>query len=357
MLFRSPYVVAMALATALYGFLALWISFQIARRYVAERWAFLATIGIWFASSLPVYMYFNPSWSHAHSAFAIALFLWYWNKTRDTRTLRQWILLGLIAGLMMNVYYVSAVMLLLPFFELVKRLRVAIPEHKRGMRSLVFDGILFACTALLAFLPTLITKKIIFGSYLNFGYTERWYLKSPALLKVCFSSEHGLFSWTPIIVPAVVGLFFLARHDRNLARYLLIVFAVYLYAIGCYQDWNGIASFGNRFFVSLTPLFVLGLAALFDRLAHSWKRCRTVILATASLSLFILWNLGMMYQWGVHLIPTRGPISWHEAVYNQFAVVPGSAYRNLEDYLTRRGRLMQRIEDEDIKQLKSHKPD
>jgi hypothetical protein len=49
----EPYVVSMAVATALYGFLALWISFQIARRYLAERWAFLGTIGIWFASSLP----------------------------------------------------------------------------------------------------------------------------------------------------------------------------------------------------------------------------------------------------------------------------------------------------------------
>lgn len=127
--FSYPYVVSMAFATALYGFLALWISFQIARRYVAERWAFLATIGIWFASSLPVYMYFNPWWSHAHSAFAVALFLWYWDKTRGTRTLRQWILLGLIAGLMMNVYYASAVLLLLPFFGFVARLRAALSEH------------------------------------------------------------------------------------------------------------------------------------------------------------------------------------------------------------------------------------
>ena len=37
---------------------------------------------------LPVYMYFNPSWSHAHSAFIVALFVWYWDRTRTTRTFR-----------------------------------------------------------------------------------------------------------------------------------------------------------------------------------------------------------------------------------------------------------------------------
>src|SRR5208282_1343233 len=115
--FSKPYRVAMALGTALYGFLALVISFVLARRYVAERWAFLATLGIWFGSALPVYMYFNPSWSHAHSAFMVALFVWYWTTTRPARTASQWAILGAIGGLMLDVYYVSGVLLLLPLLE------------------------------------------------------------------------------------------------------------------------------------------------------------------------------------------------------------------------------------------------
>ena len=73
--YSRPYLVAMALGTAVYGLFALLISFGLARKYVPEHWAFLATVGIWFGSSLPVYMYFNPSWSHVHSAFLAALFL------------------------------------------------------------------------------------------------------------------------------------------------------------------------------------------------------------------------------------------------------------------------------------------
>ena len=81
--FAKPYVVSMALGTALYGFLSVWLSFRLARKYLFQRYAFLATLGIWFASSLPLYMYFNPSWSHALSAFIVALFVWYWDRTRD----------------------------------------------------------------------------------------------------------------------------------------------------------------------------------------------------------------------------------------------------------------------------------
>ena len=115
--FSEPYLVAMAMGTALYGFLAIWISFRLARKFLPERWAFLAALGIWFASSLPVYMYFNPSWSHAHSAFTVALFLYYWDCTRVERTTLQWALLGVIAGLMMDVYYPNAILLLFPLLE------------------------------------------------------------------------------------------------------------------------------------------------------------------------------------------------------------------------------------------------
>jgi len=58
--YSRPYVLAMGLTTSFYGFSALFLAFRIARKYFENEWAFLATIGIWLASSLPIYMYFNP---------------------------------------------------------------------------------------------------------------------------------------------------------------------------------------------------------------------------------------------------------------------------------------------------------
>src|SRR5215469_3274802 len=105
--FSWPYRCAMAFGTGFYGFLGLLLSFRLARKYVGPLWSFLATVAIWWASSLPVYMYFNPSWSHAHSAFAVGLFLWYWDATREGRSHVQWLVLGMIVGLMLDVYYIN----------------------------------------------------------------------------------------------------------------------------------------------------------------------------------------------------------------------------------------------------------
>ena len=116
------------------------------------------------------------------------------------------------------------------------------------------------------------------------------------------------------------------------------------------------SSFGARFFVSLTPLFILGLAAFFNWLAGVWRERRAAIAATALTALLIVWNLGLIFQWGVHLIPARGPISWRDAAYNQVAVVPEQATRTLKSYLIRRKQLMHRIEEQDVQHIKSGQP-
>ena len=354
--FSSPYLLAMALGTAFYGFLALLFSYSLARKYVEERWAFLATLGVWGASSLPVYMYFNPAWSHAHSAFAVALFIWYWERTRGGRTLLQWILLGLIAGLMVDVYFMNGVFLLLPLVEsLIAYWNFLKAKDYLAAGPLLAGNTCFLFAIILAFIPTLITRYIIFGGFFRFGsYTALpWDWTAPNWRSVLFSSEHGLFSWTPILALAIAGLFLAPRAARSLALFLALTAGGFYYVISSYPFWHGMASFGNRFFISLTPVFVFGLALLLQRFAGFFRSVnRAFAAASVLLFLFILWNLGFIFQWGAHLISPRGPVSFSQVTYNQFFVVPHQISADLQRYLFKRKALMQQIEQKDVEQLK-----
>jgi len=162
-----------------------------------------------------------------------------------------------------------------------------------------------------------------------------------------------LFSWTPLLILSVCGLFLLRKYDRDFAFFSLVAFGAYLYTIGCYQDWHGISSFGSRFFVLLTPLFVLGLAAAFDSLEHVWRGSHAIRFAPAMTLAFVLWNMGLIFQWGTHAIPVRGPISWNEAARNQFELVPVRAEEIMKSYFVNRTSLMKQIEQEDVNELKS----
>jgi hypothetical protein len=356
--FSAPYRVAMAFGTAFWGFLGLLLAFRLARQYAGDVWACIATLAIWWASSLPVYMYFNPSWSHAHSAFVASLFVFYWHQTRKQRTLRQWLVLALITGLMLNVYYANAALLMI---LVVDALRDYVSAFRGGVgsRAAVLDllakHLLFAAVTLLCLLPTFVTRYIVYGNPFESGYAsvQNWAWRSPYFLAVLFSSEHGLFSWTPLLLLASVGLVLFRWQEPRVGAPLLAGALTFYGFIACYPDWAGISSFGNRFFISLTPLFILGLSVFLARVAAMFRSQRAAV-TTASIVLvaFMLWNGAFMFQWGEHLIPPRGPISWSEMIHNQFKVVPQQLVAHLKDYLFHRHDLMRQIEDRDVEQMK-----
>ena len=354
--FSAPYRIAMALTTVVLGFLGLLLAFRVARRYVEERWALLAAIAVWGATSLAVYMYFNPSWSHAQSAFVVALFFWYWLETRADRTLFQWLFLGLVAGLMLDVYYVNVVLLLLLLPEALAAYASALRSPSFKMRALsapLAKHAVFAFTILVCMLPTFLAHSIIYGSPFASGYIpiRFWHWKSPYLVQVLFSSDHGLFAWTPLIAFSFIGLFLFSRRNPSVGGPVLLAILAFYYVIASYPDWDGISSFGNRFFVSLTVFLVLGLAVLLQRVAGYFRSRTSAVAAISSvLACFVIWNLGLIFQWGTRLIPARGQVVWGEVVHNQFVVVPRELSSQVAEYLLRRRQMMNRIEQHDAPQ-------
>ena len=356
--FSAPYRYAMAFGTSFYGFLALLLSFRLTCRYVGQVWSFLATIAIWWSSSLPVYMYFNPSWSHALSAFMVALFPWYWDSTRKCRSRTQWLLLGVIVGLMLDVYYANLMLVTVLAVEALEQyIQLLAPRGSvsPSFLQLFSRHLLFGAMVCLFMIPTFVSRWIVYGGPFETGYVsvQDFLWRSPVFFSVLFSSNHGLLSWTPLLGFAILGLMMLSFRLPSVGIPVFTGMAAFYLFISVYPDWAGIASYGNRFFISLTSGFILGLAHLLERSAGQVRPQRIAWAASSgALACFVLWNLGLIYQFGTHLVPARGPISFREAAYNQFHVVPVQLTSHLRAYFSRRSDLMRQIEQGDIEQLR-----
>jgi hypothetical protein len=74
--------------------------------------------------------------------------------------------------------------------------------------------------------------------------------------QVLFSSYHGLFAWSPIVVVAIIGWLVAPRADREIALACILMFAAEWIANGTLDRyfWGGM-SFGGRRFVDLTVPF------------------------------------------------------------------------------------------------------
>ena len=94
----APYIAAVSYGSACYGFLAVWLSARIAGRIVGR--GVLAAVVIWIGTPLVYYMYVTPPFSHACSAFAVALFITVWLRVRDSWSPAGAAWLGLTGALM-----------------------------------------------------------------------------------------------------------------------------------------------------------------------------------------------------------------------------------------------------------------
>ena len=344
--YSAPYRWSCAFGTALYGWLAILMGWSMAGRTTGRTAALVAALGLWWASSLPVYMYFLPFHVHALAAFSVTLFVWCWFRWQPFADRGgRWFVWGLTGGLMASVYYLDALFLTLAIWELGLTAQTPAERPHRRWRPAVW----FACGAWLALLPHFWVKWALYGSPFVTGYQDEFFWSHPRFWQVGFSPDHGLFTWTPVVLLAAVGLLVWAWRHRFVGSAIVTTLALFYYVVASYQTWHGLSSFGNRFFLSFTFAWVVGLATFIQ---WSGRRAwRHPALARASGQVIgvglVLWNIGLIFQWGTDIIPNRGSVSFGTVARNQITVVPSRIGGFLWRYFTDRSGLTEDVEQTD----------
>ena len=232
---------------------------------VAERLGlapFGAALAVWFGTPLLFYMYVAPPFSHACSAFAVALFMWTWLKVRASWSIQGAFALGAAGALMAMIREQDLFFVAGPAADFVLT----------GFR-LQASGFRLAAGAagVLGFAAAYIPQAIVYvrlNGHLGPSrlVTRKMSWHAPHALQVMFSPEHGYFVWTPLALIAIAGLVWLAvatnQSDRRVAGCMLLVIALQVYVGGSVESWTVAGAFGQRRFIALTAFLVIGLAAL-----------------------------------------------------------------------------------------------
>jgi len=156
--------------------------------------------GILFGTALSNYAFLHCNFAHWMSCAAVSLLLWTAFESR-ARALREywWIGVGACFGLACLLRWQSA--LLAPL------LLVACPRETSGRWSRRVAGLLGAlAVAAVVFLPQVAAWRAVYGHWLVVPQGQgflRW--GQPSILHVLWSRDHGLFTYSPLLLLAVVG--------------------------------------------------------------------------------------------------------------------------------------------------------
>jgi hypothetical protein len=266
-----------------------------------------------------------------------ALFIVFWLETRGHRTTRQWIALGLLGGLMTLCREQLGLFMLLPALEGLFDYEGLIAGRRwAAIRSLFARHLLFLAAIALALVPQFLVYRSLNGRWGPSGHVSGkldWL--SGHFFPTLIDPAHGALLWTPIWLPALLGLALLWRRDRRLTLMLAAAFIAQVYLNGAFgPTWHLSGSFGFRRLIEATPIFILGLALLLDRLRL--PRPLVVMLG----GLLVAWNFGLIAQWSLPPRPIRDGLVWDGMLQRQIAV-PREALSKLPTLLFDRCKLVE----------------
>ena len=351
--FSTPYVAAVAYGSAVYAFAAVLLGIRAARTVVGGG-GLLGGAAIWLGTPLFFYMYIAPPFSHACSAFAVALFINIWLHVRRTWSVRGAVALGLSGALATMVREQDVFFLAGPAVDFALT-SLAAPSHARHhpLRAALAGSGAFV----IGMLPQLCAYQALNGHPSPSTYvTRKMYWHAPHALKVLVDPEHGFFFWTPLAALAIAGLILLAVRplpparrasdqdalsrglrllpaDRaRIAGCLLLMVTLQVYVSGAVDSWTVAGAFGQRRFVAVSAILVIGMAALWQRVStHAGGRIALGLVV----AICVYWNLALVALFGTRMMD-RQRIEVRRNAYDAFVTLPRMAPDLVWRYFARR---------------------
>jgi len=365
--YSQPYVSAVAYGSAFYGFAAIVIAVAAARRVVGT-YEISSGLAVWLGTPLLFYMYVAPPFSHACSAFAVALFVAVWLNVRQTWNVGGVVALGLAGALMAMVREQDLLCALGPALDFAlaqikgqgKRESARGSSEARSRRASASGGgapravsnakpVLVALAGCFAFLIGYLPQLIAYQALNGFPrpsplVTRKMFWYSPHAVQVLLDPEHGFLLWTPLALLALAGLILLVavprsvvaddvvgNDRRQIAGCMLLMVAMQVYISGAVESWTVAGAFGQRRFVAVAIFLVIGLAAF-----RRWVRSRAMrVVTNLVIVLCVWWNLALTLEFGTSMMDHQ-KLELRRNAYDAFVTLPRTAPKLLYRYFTNR---------------------
>jgi hypothetical protein len=276
--YSYPYHVALTFSAYIYFILALIILRKVLLKYFTDLSTSIAIIAIGAGTNLFYYVTYEAPMSHAYNFFLIILFVFVLEQWHKYYSLKYTMLLGLISGLISLIRPTNTIVLLLiPLYNVnsITSFRENIIGLIRKWPKLLVMAVFF----ILIWVPQFIYWYKVADKVFYFSYGEvggSFYFNNPQIIDMLFSYGKGWFIYTPIMLFATIGIYYLFVRKQKNAFAILVYFLLNLFILSSWWSWWYGGGYSNRALVDFYGIMAFPLAAFIQQ---SWKtRLRKVIL-------------------------------------------------------------------------------
>jgi len=260
--FSAPYQYSIFFGGIIYSIIGIIFLTRVLRRLFKDSVVISVILLIIFATNYLVHitMYGQNANSHNYLFTAYSLILWLTIKWHETYKPKYAILLAVICGLTILSRPSEVICLLIPFFWQIKNYASFKDKlqlyFKYKFQVLMFGAILLAIGSMQFIYWKIYTGKFLFNSY-GGNPGEGFEFFSPYTIQVLFSFRKGWFIYTPIMLFAFWGLYFLYKRNRAIFFAILLYVVCNLYIVSSWSSWWYAQCFSQRGLIQSYPIMAI----------------------------------------------------------------------------------------------------
>lgn len=285
--FSWPYQYAIIFGAVFWYFVGLIYSRKVLLRYYSESITSLTLFAVILGTNLLQYVSVDGAMSHAFIFPLYAMVLWFTIRWHESPKMGFALAIGLLSGLAIISRPTELIIIFIPLLwslESSGKLKskwALVKTHKLHLIAAALGGIL-------GVLPQLLYWKHATGSFI-YDVGSKWYFLNP-WWRVLVGFEKGWFIYTPMAIFMVAGLFFMK--GKPFRKAVLTFCLLNIWIIISWSDWRYGASYSTRALTQSYPVFMLGLAAIFERIGETKWRYIVLPLGIylSAVNLFQIWQ-------------------------------------------------------------------
>jgi len=292
--FSLPYQYALVVGGIIYTIIGLIFLRKILRNFFSEGISSLVMIIVVFGTNYIHHLTLKDLETANVLFMLVTIIIWYTIKWHEIQKMKYLIIIGSSITLAGLVKPSEIMIVFLPLLWNVYSLQ----SFKDKLHLIAENGkafLIMASACLIIALPQMAywvirTGHLLYDSYKNPAVGLDFL--SPHIAEVLFSYRKGWLLYTPVMIFALIGFYFLFKNNRKIFLALTAYFAISFYIISSWTEWWYGSAFSIRPLITVYPVLAICLGYFLVYL----QKERTIVKASIG-SVIVLLVLFNQFQW------------------------------------------------------------
>lgn len=310
--YSEPYMFWLQFSSMIYLIFGLILLRLVLKRFFSDRLTAFTLFAIVVGTNLFFYATLEAAMSHSYNFFLFSAFVWLTIRWYENPVFKNSFCIGIVYGFIVLVRPLNG--LIVVFFLLFnisqwRHVQFRLKTYLEHWGQIMLIGVF----AFLIVLPQLVFWKINTGNWFFYSYgNEGFFFHNPQIIKGLFSYRKGWLLYTPIMVFALAGIYFLRKRIPSMFLPILVFTVANIYVVYSWWDWSYGGSFGSRPMIDSYGLMAISMAALLSA-AYKSGKWKFYVLQTV-IFLLILFNIFQTLQYKyatIHFAEMSKAAYWH----------------------------------------------